>query len=556
MSGTDPAVRTVIVITGHICTGKSSLARSLRDEFGYEVLKTSDILYQHAERRGISTNRESLQKLGDELDAETGHRWILDCVEASSENNKDSQPLVIDNVRTWNQLEHLRYKQGLAVIHAHLWAPNEALRERFHNKNRSRSTTEGPYEEADIIKNEEDIAAFKKDADVRVNTWRTDAADTLVRVAARIGLFPSPDAKTVDVIIGGQYGSEGKGHVAAYLARSYDVLVRVGGPNAGHTVLSQTGIHTYIHIPSGAKDTAAKLILGPGAFIDLPILLKEIGDCGISEDRLVIDPGATVIEEQDKKNEEAIKSSISSTGQGTGRALARRITDRIPGAVRLAKDVLELGPYIGSTMRELEEAYRCGSSILLEGTQGSGLSLFHGDYPYVTSRDTNVSGCLAEAGIPPARVRRVILVIRPTPIRVGDPPNNAKGTSGELKHEVTFREIAEQAGLNPDTVSELEVGSRSGKRRRVGWFEWDKFRNACMLNSPTDIVLTFADYIDAENENARRFEQLSERTIKFIEELERVGQAPVSLINTRFPREEEDRLDLRTVIDRRSWKTT
>jgi adenylosuccinate synthase len=271
---------------------------------------------------------------------------------------------------------------------------------------------------------------------------------------------------------------------------------------------------------------------------------------------LVIDPGATVIEEQDKKNEEEIKDSISSTGQGAGRALARRITDRVPGAVRLAKHAPELAVYLGSTMRELEKAYRRGYSILVEGTQGSGLSLFHGDYPYVTSRDTNVSGCLAEAGIPPARVRRVILVIRPTPIRVGDPPNNAEGTSGELKHEVQFRDIAEQAGLDPDTVSKLEVGSRSRKQRRVGWFEWDNFRNACMLNSPTDIVLTFADYIDAENQNARRFEQLSERTIKFIEELERVGQAPVSLINTRFPRGEEDRLDLRTVIDRRSWKTT
>jgi adenylosuccinate synthase len=534
------------------------LARSLSEEFGYEILKTSDILYQHAEKSGAPTDRESLQRLGDQLDAETGHRWILDHVEASSKNENDTPPLplVIDNVRTWKQLEHLRYKRGLAVIHAHLWAPGEALRDRFHKKNLSRSTSEGPYEEADIIKNEQDIAAFKKDADVRVNTWRTDSADTLVRVAARIGLFPSPDAKTVDVIIGGQYGSEGKGHVAAYLARSYDVLVRVGGPNAGHTVLSQTGIHTYIHIPSGAKDTAAKLILGPGTFIDLPILLQEIEDCGISEDRLVIDPGATVIEEQDKKNEEEIKDSISSTGQGAGRALARRITDRVPGAVRLAKHAPELAVYLGSTMRELEKAYRRGYSILVEGTQGSGLSLFHGDYPYVTSRDTNVSGCLAEAGIPPARVRRVILVIRPTPIRVGDPPNNAEGTSGELKHEVQFRDIAEQAGLDPDTVSKLEVGSRSRKQRRVGWFEWDNFRNACMLNSPTDIVLTFADYIDAENQNARRFEQLSERTIKFIEELERVGQAPVSLINTRFPRGEEDRLDLRTVIDRRSWKTT
>jgi adenylosuccinate synthase len=89
----------------------------------------------------------------------------------------------------------------------------------------------------------------------------------------------------------------------------------------------------------------------------------------------------------------------------------------------------------------------------------------------------------------------------------------------------------------------------------VGWFEWDAFRRACILNSPTDIVLTFADYIDADNREARRFEQLTERTIKFIEELERVAQAPVSLVNTRFPRDEEAQLDLRTVIDRRSWKT-
>jgi adenylosuccinate synthase len=204
---------------------------------------------------------------------------------------------------------------------------------------------------------------------------------------------------------------------------------------------------------------------------------------------------------------------------------------------------------------ELEEAYRKGSSILLEGTQGSGLSLHHGQYPHVTSRDTNVSGCLAEAGIPPSRVRRVLLVVRPTPIRVGDPPNDPEATSGRLKHEVQFRQIAQEAGLNPEVVSSLEKGSRSGKPRRVGWFEWDMFRNACRLNSPTDIVLTFADYLGADNQDARRFEQLNSQTIRFIEELERVSQAPVSLINTRFPRDTESTLDLRTVIDRRSWKT-
>jgi len=76
------------------------------------------------------------------------------------------------------------------------------------------------------------------------------------------------------------------------------------------------------------------------------------------------------------------------------------------------------------------------------------------------------------------------------------------------------------------------------------------------LNAPTDIVLTFADYIDAKNQGARRFEQLTEDTIKFIEELERIARAPVSLINTRFPRETEEKIDLRTVIDRRDWKTS
>lgn len=547
------SARTVLVITGHICTGKSALARNLKQGYGYEVLKTSQLLRNEAKDRGLPCDRATLQTLGDTLDAETDHRWVLEYTQKFCEDH--SGPIVVDNVRTWKQLENFRSQRNLAVVHAHLWGPTETLRERFERKKKKCAGTDSVYEEADIIKNEADIEAFKKDADVRVNTQRTDASDTLVRVAARIGLFPSPDAKTVDVIVGGQYGSEGKGHVAAYLARSYDVLLRVGGPNAGHTVLSHSGLHTYIHLPSGAKDTTARLLIGPGAIIDPGILVKEIQDCQIADDRLRIDPNATIIEPQDKEKEEDIKSAISSTGQGTGQALARRINDRVPGKVRLAQDVPELQAYIGPTGVELEEAYRKGSSILLEGTQGSGLSLHHGQYPHVTSRDTNVSGCLAEAGIPPSRVRRVLLVVRPTPIRVGDPPNDPEATSGRLKHEVQFRQIAQEAGLNPEVVSSLEKGSRSGKPRRVGWFEWDMFRNACRLNSPTDIVLTFADYLGADNQDARRFEQLNSQTIRFIEELERVSQAPVSLINTRFPRDTESTLDLRTVIDRRSWKT-
>jgi adenylosuccinate synthase len=147
------------------------------------------------------------------------------------------------------------------------------------------------------------------------------------------------------------------------------------------------------------------------------------------------------------------------------------------------------------------------------------------------------------------------MVIRPTPIRVANPKENDTGTSGRLKHETTFAEVARRAGLNATDVETHEITSTTKRNRRVGWFEWDQFRLACAINAPTDIVLTFADYLNAQNEGARRFEQLALNTIKFIEELERVAQAPVSLINTRFPRTDSERFDLRTIIDRRNWQT-
>jgi len=145
------------------------------------------------------------------------------------------------------------------------------------------------------------------------------------------------------------------------------------------------------------------------------------------------------------------------------------------------------------------------------------------------------------------------MVVRSTPIRVGNPDGNEGHISGSLKHEISFRDVAEAAQLDPEDLERNEKTSTTRRPRRVGWFEWSQFRQACALNAPTDIVLTFADYIDAKNSDARRFEQLTQDTIKFIEELERVAQAPVSLINTRFPRDEELKLDLRTVIDRRNW---
>lgn len=554
-------MRQVVLISGHICTGKSELALRLNRDFGYHAVSTSNILRIIAETHHAATDRLALQSLGDDLDKQTNHRWLLDEVIKEATNLTGEPPIVVDNVRTWDQLQHFRTYHGFSVIHAHLWAPKKILEQRYSKKNAERPDEAGQsYTDADLIKNEKDIQAFKNDADVRINTARTDSADTLVRVAARLGLYGGSDIRCVDVIVGGMYGSEGKGHVAAYLANDYDILVRVGGPNAGHTVSSASGVYTYHQLPSGARDTTAKLLLGPGMTVYVPDLLKEIAECNVSRERLFIDPQTMIIEDVDFKSEEELKKNIASTGRGSGAAAARRILDRKPGAVRLARDIPELeqyvgekAPYRGSIVAHLETAYREGQSILLEGTQGSGLSIFHGSYPYVTSRDTNVAGCLAEAGISPARVRRILLVVRPTPIRVGN-PDGGQETSGPLKHEVTFAEVAIHAGLDPAEITKLEITSTTKRPRRVGWFEWDQFRSACVLNAPTDIVLTFADYLNSSNKDARRFEQLHIDTIKFIEELERVSQAPVSLINTRFPREEGQKIDLRSVIDRRTWR--
>ena len=553
-------MRQIVLITGHLYTGKSGLLHLLEEEFGFATFKTSELLKRVADARSLPAGRLALQELGDTLDRETSSKWVYDSVVNELQGYADGRPIVVDNIRTSEQLEYFRKDHNIEVVHVHLYAQKADLQSRYR-KNNAVGDHSPPYDVLDHINNPADVDFFKKDADVRINTSRTDKQDTLVRVAARLRQFSPPNVRCVDVIVGGQYGSEGKGHIAAYLAREYDVLLRVGGPNAGHSVSSGSGVFVYHQLPSGSRDTlAAELLLGPGMTINVDDLLKEIEDCGVSPDRLYIDPQVMVIEKADIESEGGLVRTIASTGRGGGAAAARRITGRGRADTRLARDVPELREYVGtaphfrgSTQRRLELAYRGGRSVLLEGTQGSGLSLFHGEYPHVTSRDTNVAGCLAEAGISPSRVRRILMVVRSTPIRVGNPDGNEGHISGSLKHEISFRDVAEAAQLDPEDLERNEKTSTTRRPRRVGWFEWSQFRQACALNAPTDIVLTFADYIDAKNSDARRFEQLTQDTIKFIEELERVAQAPVSLINTRFPRDEELKLDLRTVIDRRNW---
>lgn len=549
--------RQIVVISGKTCSGKSGLASLLEKEFGFAVVSNRRFIDDPQWR--LRMEQPEMLDRRRELDDVDSDQWMLLETHVMCDKEKVGRPLVVDHLNTLEQVLQFRQAFGADLVHVHLYASDPTLHERYAKRVEGESDP-SPYDEVNQLRDQSEIQALKDDADVRIYTERSDSNDTLVRVAARLHLYTPPGIRCVDVLIGGQYGSEGKGNIVAYLAREYDVMVRVGGPNAGHTVASAVGTFTYHHLPSGSRDVTARLLLGPGMTIHLPGLLREINECSIGPDRLFIDPQATIIEEADREAEQVhLVSTIASTGSGSGAAAARRILSRGKATIRLAKDVDELRPYVGtpgnyrgSTSDRLEEAYRSGQSILLEGTQGSGLSIFHGDYPYVTSRDTNVAGCLAEAGISPSRVRKILMVIRPMPIRVGDPDGSEGHISGRLKLPTTFDEIAQFADLEADALNAAEKTSTTNRNRKVGWFEWDQFRKACALNAPTDIVLTFADYLKATNRNARRFEQLHSDTIKFVEELERVSQAPVSLINTRFTRD-PDPSDLRSLIDRRNW---
>src|SRR5260370_18861658 len=111
--------------------------------------------------------------------------------------------------------------------------------------------------------------------------------------------------------------------------------------------------------------------------------------------------------------------------------------------------------------------------------------------------------------------------------------------------EITWNTIARRYGHNASKLRSNERTSTTQRRRRVGEFDWTLLRKAATLNAPSDIALTFVDYIIKRNERARRLEQLSDETIRFVEEIERVASAPVSLIATRF--------HSRSIIDRRSW---
>lgn len=519
----------IVALSGPVAVGKTAFGDELASSFKVRRVSTRKYII---DRLGTANERSALQVAGTKLDTETGGAWVADAVEAESARCDESTILLVDSVRIVSQVEKLRAKFGQDLFHVHLRASDQELSRRYLT--RLGTIREfATYDEVRASPTEAAVGALAEIANIVLDADTNSAAALVSAAMAMQGSYAPRFGQLVDVIVGGQYGSEGKGHICAHLASQYDVLMRVGGPNAGHMVAHP--YYKYVQLPSGTgSNPGAAILVGAGSTLWLPQVMMEIFDHKLAPERLSIDPLAMIIDDEDRRIESKTLGSIASTRQGVGMASARKIMGRgnIPFGppVRLARDVKEIAPFVRDTKAELERHYAQSHRILLEGTQGTDLSIHHGLYPHVTSRETSVSGCLSDAGIAPSRVGRVIMVTRTYPIRVG-------GDSGPMGCEIQFDEVARRSLVPLSEIETTEVGTISGNKRRMAEFDWARFRQAVVLNGATEIALTFSDYLDVSNQKATCYADLSPATQAMVTKLERVSGVPVTMVSVSFKKD-------------------
>ena len=282
------------------------------------------------------------------------------------------------------------------------------------------------------------------------------------------------------VIVGGQWGDEAKGKIASYLALSndVDVAIRAGlGPGAGHTVSHDGRTLKLRQVPSAVINPKTRLLLGAGMLVRPEVLLREIQELRVG-DRLGIDYRATVIDEEHVMAEQAnqlLTGTVRTTGSGHGPALAARAMR----SAKRAEQVPELAPYLVDAAEEANGAVDRGDEVQVEGTIGFSLSVLYGTYPYTVAKDSTASTAAADVGLGPLAIDEVVVVFRAFPTRVG---------AGPFPTELPPEESA-QLGI-------AEVGTVTGRPRRLGRFDIEQAREALRINRPSCIALTFLDYMD------------------------------------------------------------
>jgi adenylosuccinate synthase len=335
------------------------------------------------------------------------------------------------------------------------------------------------------------------------------------------------------VVVGAQWGDEGKGKVVDYLARSFDYIARyAGGHNAGHTVIFDNHRFVLQLIPSGILRPGKKAVIGAGTVVDPAALVTEVENLKRAEvdvrGRLFLSKRAHLVfpyhREIDKASEAALGSAkIGTTSRGIGPAyedkMARRglragdllDADRFKqrlervihekcaisqaaynhklDAAGILENYLELGAhihgFIADTTGLLNRALDDGQSVLFEGAQGTMLDIDHGTYPYVTSSSATSGGVCTGLGIPPRKITGVICVSKAYTTRVG---------SGPFPTEMPDLEASQVRDRGN------EFGAVTGRPRRCGWLDLEVLRYAKMINGMDSLVITKLDVFDGQPE--------------------------------------------------------
>ncbi len=334
------------------------------------------------------------------------------------------------------------------------------------------------------------------------------------------------------IIIGSQWGDEGKGKIVDLLSQQVGTIVRFqGGNNAGHTVMFESKTFILHLVPSGILHENTKCIIGNGMVVDLDELLKEMDDLkdlGIpSEGRLFISDAANLIMPYhkllDKAREERLSGKkIGTTGRGIGPAYEDKVgrtgvrfadiesnsnfkekIDRFvqdknqilryvldyKGPVLDANDVYEnllesykrIAPYICDSIDLLDSEIKSGKHILFEGAQGTYLDIDHGTYPFVTSSNTVAGGACTGGGVGPTSINAVAGVVKAYTTRVGEGPFPTE----------LFDEVGELLSVEGN-----EYGATTGRARRCGWFDACLLKKAVRVNGLTHLAVTKLDVMD------------------------------------------------------------
>ncbi|MGC8896197.1 MAG: adenylosuccinate synthetase [Candidatus Bathyarchaeia archaeon] len=316
------------------------------------------------------------------------------------------------------------------------------------------------------------------------------------------------------VIAGAFWGDEGKGKIVSYIALKdkLDFCVRTGSVNAAHTVWIEGKRYALHMVPAAFVYEKCRLLIGAGSNVHVAQLLKEIEETKV-ENRIGVDYQASIIEEkhsiQDKTS--AHLKGLGTTGWGVGPA----IEERVRRTAKIAKDIPELKPYLTEVAEEANNAIDKGKKVLLEGTQGLLLSLYHGTYPYVTGRDTSAAAICSEAGVGPTKVDEVLIVFKAFMTRVG---------TGPLPGELT-KEEAQKRGW-------FETAAGTGRDRRSAPFNFELAKKAVKINGATQAALTKLDAVYPQCKGARAYEELPKEAKEFVKEIEKQTGIPVVLIGT------------------------